>query len=159
MSDDGCTERIRTGFRFVSVEDFVTRRYVFLRWNFGWICGSCSRNNRITAPLILDVPAPIDSMDAGTNIIVSTASAFTGTLRHLRERRVNLEMISINGVPSFAGALVGRCGSILAPEGLLTMVVRQGVGFVSRSRDIMVAEISVAYKQKMKQVHLELNVS
>lgn len=60
---------------------------------------------RLPVLLFLGMPS---TLAAGTNIIVSTASSLFGALRHMREGRVDLRVVLIMGVPSFAGAFLGR---------------------------------------------------
>lgn len=75
---------------------------------------------RLPVLLFLGMPS---TLAAGTNIIVSTASSLFGALRHMREGRVDLRVVLIMGVPSFAGAFLGGFYAGAAPEGLLVLVV------------------------------------
>ncbi|MFQ5902256.1 MAG: TSUP family transporter, partial [Candidatus Binatia bacterium] len=50
---------------------------------------------RLPFLLLLGMPAP---MAAGTNILVSTLSALTGSYRHFRERRVDLYVVAVQGI-------------------------------------------------------------
>ena len=56
---------------------------------------------------------------AGTNILVSSLSAMSGSYRHLREKRVDLRVVLAMGIPSVAGAFAGAFWSRNAPESLL----------------------------------------
>ena len=75
---------------------------------------------RLPVLLFLGMPS---TLAAGTNIIVSTASSLFGALRHMREGRVDLRVVLIMGVPSFAGAFLGGYYAGAAPEGVLVLVV------------------------------------
>jgi uncharacterized membrane protein YfcA len=79
------------------------------------------------------------SIAGGTNIVVSTLSALTGSYHHLRERRIDLGVLLAMGVPSVVGAFVGGFFSEVAPEGLLVglagaFVLWQGVEFLVQVR-------------------------
>ncbi len=78
---------------------------------------------------------------AGINIAVSTASALTGAVRHLREGRVDVRVALAVGVPSMVGGLLGGLSSERAPESLLVLLVGllvmwQGVELISRGRGL-----------------------
>jgi len=98
---------------------------------------------RLPALLLLGIASPTA---AGTNIIVSTASAFMGAVRHLREGRVEMRVVLVMGVPSMAGAFVGGFWSDRFPESLLVLAVGllvfwQGVEFMFRARGLRAAEL------------------
>ena len=87
---------------------------------------------RLPALLLLGIATPTA---AGTNIVVSTASALTGALRHLKEGRVNMQVVLVMGVPSMAGAFIGGFNSQRVSESLLLLaagllVLWQGVEFL-----------------------------
>jgi hypothetical protein len=82
------------------------------------------------------MPAPVA---AGTNILVSTLSAATGSVRHFRERRVDPRVVAVQGIPAVAGAFIGGFTGGWAPEALLIglagiLVVWQGVELLLRAR-------------------------
>ena len=92
----------------------------------------------IRLPLLLFVGMPV-STAAGTNILVSSLSAMTGSFRHLRDGRVDFRVAITMGVPSIAGAFVGGFWSQEAPESLLlaavaVLVAWQGVEFAAIAR-------------------------
>ena len=100
----------------------------------GGFVGLALGTMRLPALLLMGIPAP---SAAGVNIMVSSLSALTGSIRHLREGRVNLRIVLIMGVPAFVGAFVGGFGSSWAPEALLVslaglLVFWQGVEFLIR---------------------------
>lgn len=91
---------------------------------------------RLPFLLLVGMPAPVA---AGTNILVSTLSAATGSVRHLRERRVDLRAVAVQGIPAMLGAFLGGFGSGRVPEALLIalaglLVVWQGVELILRAR-------------------------
>ena len=75
---------------------------------------------RLPFLLLLGMPAPIA---AGTNILVSTLSALTGSFKHLREGRVDFYVVAIQGIPGVVGAFIGGFASGLVPEALLISLV------------------------------------
>ena len=92
----------------------------------------------IRLPILLFVGMPV-STAAGTNILVSSLSAMTGSFRHLREGRVDLRVAIAMGVPSVVGAFVGGFWGQEAPESLLlaavaVLVAWQGVEFAVLAR-------------------------
>ena len=100
----------------------------------GGFVGLALGTMRLPALLLIGIPAP---SAAGVNIMVSSLSALTGSIRHLREGRVNLRIVLVMGVPAFAGAFIGGFGSRWAPEALLVslaglLVFWQGVEFLIR---------------------------
>ena len=100
----------------------------------GGFVGLALGTMRLPALLLMGIPAP---SAAGVNIMVSSLSALTGSIRHLREGRVNLRIVLVMGVPAFAGAFIGGFGSRWAPEALLVslaglLVFWQGVEFLIR---------------------------
>ena len=86
----------------------------------GGFVGLALGSMRLPALLLLGVPPTVA---AGTNIVVSSASAFVGALRHLREGRVEMTIALAMGAPSVAGAFLGGFYSRHAPEGLLILAV------------------------------------
>ena len=89
-------------------------------------------------PLLLFVGMPVTTA-AGTNILVSSLSAMSGSFRHLREGRVDLRVVLAMGIPSVVGAFAGGFWSQKAPESLLLaavtlLVAWQGVEFVAMAR-------------------------
>jgi hypothetical protein len=91
---------------------------------------------RLPFLLLLGMPAPVA---AGTNILVSTLSAATGSVRHFRERRVDLRVVAVQGIPAVAGAFIGGFTGGSAPEALLIglagiLVVWQGFELLLRAR-------------------------
>ena len=77
---------------------------------------------------------------AGTNILVSSLSAFGGGYRHLLARRVHWRLVLWMGVPSVIGSFLGGFASSTSiPEGALVIVAGcfvtwQSVEFVARFR-------------------------
>ena len=103
----------------------------------GGFVGLALGTMRLPAILLLGTPAPIA---AGTNILVSTLSALTGSVRHLREGRVSLRIVIWMGIPAMVGALIGGFTSGQAPEGLLIALVGlfvtwQGIELIIRARE------------------------
>ena len=91
---------------------------------------------RLPVLLLLGMPS---TLAAGTNIIVSTASSLFGAIRHMREGRVDLRVVLVMGLPSFAGAFLGGFYASRAPEGLLVLAVGalvfwQGIELASKAR-------------------------
>ena len=87
---------------------------------------------RLPALLLLGTPAAIA---AGTNIMVSSLSSLSGTIRHWRGGRVDLKIVLVMGVPACAGAFVGGFLSDSVHEGILLslvglLVLWQGVEFI-----------------------------
>lgn len=103
----------------------------------GGLIGLALGTMRLPALLLMGLPAPTA---AGTNILISTASAVVGSVRHLRAGRVNLRLVAAMVPPSLLGAVIGGIfGSKLAPESLLItgvglLVVWQGADLVRLSR-------------------------
>ncbi len=98
----------------------------------GGFVGLALGTMRLPALLLIGMPSPIA---AGTNILISGLSALTGTVRHLREGRVDARIVLAMGVPAVAGAFVGGFASEMAPEALLllaagVLVAWQGVEFI-----------------------------
>ena len=92
---------------------------------------------RLPAMLLLGMPAPIAG---GTNILVSGLACISGSIRHLREGRVNMRIVLVMGVPAFIGAFIGGFLSDDAPKGLLILlagllVFWQGVEFLIMARE------------------------
>ncbi len=102
----------------------------------GGIVGLALGTMRLPFLLLLGMPPPVA---AGTNILVSTLSAATGSIRHLREGRVDPRVVAVQGIPAVAGAFIGGFTSGMAPEFLLIglaglLVVWQGVELLLRVR-------------------------
>lgn len=102
----------------------------------GGIVGLALGTMRLPFLLLLGMPAPVA---AGTNILVSTLSAATGSVRHLRERRVDVRVVAVQGIPAVLGAFLGGFASGVAPEALLialagVLVVWQGVELLLRAQ-------------------------
>ena len=98
----------------------------------GGFVGLALGTMRLPALLLLGVASPTA---AGTNIIVSTASALTGAVRHLRDGRVDVRIVLVMGVPSMIGAFIGGFNSDRVSESLLLvaaglLVFWQGVEFL-----------------------------
>ena len=74
---------------------------------------------RLPFLLLLGMPAPVA---AGTNILVSTLSALTGSYKHFRERRVDLYVVAVQGIPAVIGAFIGGFAAGWANEGLLILL-------------------------------------
>ncbi|MDA1348263.1 MAG: sulfite exporter TauE/SafE family protein [Chloroflexi bacterium] len=92
----------------------------------------------IRLPILLFVGMPVPTA-AGTNILVSSLSAMTGSIRHVRGGRVDFKVVLTMGVPSVAGAFIGGFWSGAAPESLLLAIVAvlvawQGVEFTIMAR-------------------------
>ncbi len=90
---------------------------------------------RLPVLLLLGIPVPVA---AGTNIMVSTASALTGAIRHYRDGRVDFRIVIVMGAPACIGALLGGLSSRFVPENLLIMIVGllvfwQGIELVLRA--------------------------
>ena len=91
---------------------------------------------RLPALLLMGVAPPIA---AGTNILVSTVAALSGSARHLREGRVILRVVAMMGIPSVIGAFAGGFFGSQAPISLLlamagAFVMWQGVELHMRLR-------------------------
>lgn len=102
----------------------------------GGIVGLALGTMRLPFLLLLGLPAPVA---AGTNILVSTLSAATGSVRHFRERRVDPRVVAVQGIPAVLGAFLGGFASGVAPEALLialagVLVVWQGFELLLRAR-------------------------
>ena len=102
----------------------------------GGIVGLALGTMRLPFLLLLGMPAPVA---AGTNILVSTLSAATGSVRHFRDRRVDPWVVAVQGIPAVVGAFIGGFVSGWAPEALLiglagVLVVWQGVELLLRAR-------------------------
>ena len=92
---------------------------------------------RLPAMLLLGMSAPIAG---GTNILVSGLACLSGSIRHLREGRVNVRIVLVMGIPAFAGAFIGGFLSDVAPEGILILlagllVFWQGIEFLIMARE------------------------
>ena len=127
---------------FGLASDVLVWEFIFLAFLslgvgvLGGFVGLALGTMRLPALLFLGMPAPLA---AGTNIMVSTLSAATGMVRHLRQGRVDLRMVVVMGVPSMIGALIGGLTSGRLPETLLIslaggFVAWQGVELIVRAR-------------------------
>ena len=92
---------------------------------------------RLPAMLLLGMAAPIAG---GTNIFVSGLACLSGSIRHLREGRVNVRIVLVMGIPAFVGAFIGGFLSDVAPEGILILfagllVFWQGIEFLIMARE------------------------
>ena len=102
----------------------------------GGFVGLALGSMRLPVLLLLGLPT---TLAAGTNIVISAASAATGSVRHLREGRVDGRLVMTMGVPSIAGGFLGAFYSHRAPAGLLIglvglLLVWQGWEFLFRTR-------------------------
>ncbi len=93
---------------------------------------------RLSFLLILGMPP---RMAAGTNILVSTLSAATGSYRHFREGRVDFNVVAIQGIPAMIGAFIGGFAGGQVPEEILILaagilVVWQGSELGLRTRRV-----------------------
>ena len=61
----------------------------------GGVVGLALGTMRLPFLLLLGMPAPVA---AGTNILVSTLSAATGSVRHFRERRVDPRVVAVQEI-------------------------------------------------------------
>ena len=109
----------------------------FLVGILGGFVGLALGTIRLPAMLLLGMPAPIAG---GTNILVSGLACISGSIRHLREGRVNMRIVLIMGVPAFIGAFIGGFLADAAPKGLLILlagllVFWQGVEFLIMARE------------------------
>lgn len=108
---------------------------------------------RLPFLLLLGMPAPIA---AGTNILVSTLSALTGSYKHLREGRVDFYVVAVQGIPGIIGAFVGGFASGLIPEALLIglvgiLLVWQGVELGMRASKTKAETASAKIQQSRVQ--------
>ena len=103
----------------------------------GGFVGLALGTMRLPALLLIGVPA---TTAAGTNILVSSLSAFGGGYRHILARRVYWRLVLWMGVPSVVGSFVGGfASSTSVPEGALILVAGlfvtwQAVEFIARLR-------------------------
>lgn len=106
---------------------------------------------RLPALLLLVRDMPV-AVAGGTNILVSTLSALTGSYRHWRDRRVDPTVVVVMGIPSVVGAFVGGLFAEAVPEKLLlglagALVLWQGLEFVMRTRRLARATVPGAAPQ------------
>ena len=104
---------------------------------FGGFVGLALGTIRLPTMLLLGMPAPIAG---GTNILVSGLACLSGSIRHLREGRVNVRIVLVMGIPAFVGAFIGGFLSDVAPEGILILfagllVFWQGIEFLIMARE------------------------
>lgn len=109
----------------------------FLVGILGGFVGLALGTIRLPAMLLLGMPAPIAG---GTNILVSGLACISGSIRHLRDGRVNMRIVLVMGVPAFIGAFIGGFLADDAPKGLLILlagllVFWQGVEFLIMARE------------------------
>ena len=102
----------------------------------GGFVGLALGTMRLPALLLLGFDA---ATAAGTNIAVSTATAASGSVRHVREGRVDKRVVLLVGVPSMVGAFVAGFASESVPEPVLlgaagVLVFWQGVEFLARAQ-------------------------
>lgn len=95
----------------------------------GGVVGLALGTVRLPFLLLLGMPAAVA---AGTNILVSTLGALTGSYRHLREGRVDFGAVIVQGIPAIVGAFIGGFTAGLVHSGLLvalagTLIVWQGI--------------------------------
>jgi uncharacterized membrane protein YfcA len=95
----------------------------------GGLVGLALGTVRLPFLLLLGMPP---ALAAGTNILVSTLGALTGSYRHLREGRVDFGAVAVQGIPAIIGAFIGGFTAGLVHSGLLialagTLVVWQGI--------------------------------
>jgi len=100
----------------------------------GGFVGLALGSIRLPFLLLLGLPS---GMAAGTNIIISAASAGTSSIRHFRDGRVDRQLILYMGVPSVLGGFFGGFYSNRAPESLFLFLVGvllawQGIEFAIR---------------------------
>jgi len=87
---------------------------------------------RLPALLLLGIPSTIAG---GTNIMISSLSALSGSIAHWRERRIDKRIIIVMGIPAFIGAFAGGFLSGVIPRQLLLFlagifVMWQGIEFI-----------------------------
>ena len=87
---------------------------------------------RLPALLLLGIPSTIAG---GTNIMISSLSALSGSIAHWRERRIDKRIIIVMGIPAFIGAFAGGFLSEVIPRQLLLFlagifVLWQGIEFI-----------------------------
>ncbi len=102
----------------------------------GGFVGLALGTMRLPVLLLFGFPA---SLAGGTNILISTLSAATGSIGHIRESRVDWRVVTVMGVPAVIGAFIGGLASDLSPDSLLlglagVFVVWQGIEFLLRAR-------------------------
>lgn len=98
----------------------------------GGFIGLALGNIRLPVLLMLGIGTPTA---AGTNIIVSTSSAFIGAIHHLRNGRLDQHTVLVIGVPSMIGAFIGGFSGDKVPESLLLVAIGilvfwQGIEFI-----------------------------
>ena len=96
---------------------------------------------RLPFMLLAGMPA---AAAGGTNILVSTLSAGTGSIGHLRAQRVNWRAVAVQGGPATLGAIAGGFAASSAPENLLIglaggFVLWQGVELAQRAKRVGVS--------------------
>ena len=100
----------------------------------GGLVGLALGTMRLPVLLLFGFPAPVAG---GTNILVSTASAATGSIPHLRARRVDWRVVAFMGIPAVIGAFAGGLSADRVSEELLigvtgALVLWQGIEFLYR---------------------------
>ena len=101
----------------------------------GGFVGLALGSIRLPFLLLLGLPS---GLAAGTNIIISAASAGTSSIRHIRDGRVDRHLVLYMGIPSVLGGFLGAFYSDRAPDGLVLLLVGillmwQGLEFTIRS--------------------------
>ncbi len=102
----------------------------------GGLIGLALGTLRLPLMLLLGIPAPAA---AGTNILISSVAAIVGSYRHLRDGRVQVRIVMVVGLPTFAGAFIGGLFSSRAPENLLIgliggLILWQGIAMTLLAR-------------------------
>lgn len=115
-------------------EAFFLTTLSFVVGILGGFVGLALGSIRLPFLLLLGLPS---GMAAGTNIIISAASAGTSSIRHFRDGRVDRQLILYMGIPSVLGGFFGGFYSDRAPDSLFlflvgVLLVWQGVEFTIR---------------------------
>jgi len=100
----------------------------------GGFVGLALGSIRLPFLLLLGLPS---GLAAGTNIIISAASAATSSISHLKGGRIDRHLIIYMGIPSVVGGFLGGFYSDRAHDGLLLLLVGslltwQGLEFTIR---------------------------
>ena len=116
----------------------------------GGFVGLALGTMRLPALLLMGVASPTAG---GTNILISGLSALTGTVRHLREGRVDVRIALAMGVPAVIGAFIGGFASEDVPEALLlsaagALVFWQGIELIARTRVLLDGSPTVSGTQQ-----------
>lgn len=102
----------------------------------GGFVGLALGTMRLPALLLMGFATPVS---AGTNILVSTLAAGTGSVRHVKSRRIDRRLVITMGLPAAAGSFLGGFFSNVAPESALifltgVFVSWQGIELTLRAR-------------------------